>query len=243
MNTLLVTGTSTDVGKTVVTAALTALARAEGLAVAVCKPAQTGVAPGEPGDLAEVRRLAGPVPTLELARYPEPLAPDTAARRCGAPLLTLDETATAVRGLDAELTVVEGAGGLLVRVGEFTLLDLARELDAPVLVVAAAGLGTLNHTELTIRALDAAGVRCAGVVIGTWPAEPDLASLCNREDLPRLTGVPIVGAVPAGVGAWDHDRFTAAVPGWFAPGWSPRLPFNSDSPPSTWGFDTSQSGT
>ncbi len=68
MNTLLVTGTSTDVGKTVVTAALTALARAEGLAVAVCKPAQTGVAPGEPGDLAEVRRLAGPVPTLELAR-------------------------------------------------------------------------------------------------------------------------------------------------------------------------------
>uniref|UniRef100_UPI0024538FC0 ATP-dependent dethiobiotin synthetase BioD n=1 Tax=Nocardia farcinica TaxID=37329 RepID=UPI0024538FC0 len=84
MNTLLVTGTSTDVGKTVVTAALTALARAEGLAVAVCKPAQTGVAPGEPGDLAEVRRLAGPVPTLELARYPEPLAPDTAAGRGGA---------------------------------------------------------------------------------------------------------------------------------------------------------------
>uniref|UniRef100_UPI002454D49F ATP-dependent dethiobiotin synthetase BioD n=1 Tax=Nocardia farcinica TaxID=37329 RepID=UPI002454D49F len=85
MNTLLVTGTSTDVGKTVVTAALTALARAEGLAVAVCKPAQTGVAPGEPGDLAEVRRLAGPVPTLELARYPEPLAPDTAAPRRRAP--------------------------------------------------------------------------------------------------------------------------------------------------------------
>ncbi|MCP2293510.1 dethiobiotin synthase [Nocardia amikacinitolerans] len=221
MSLLLVTGTSTDVGKTVVTAALAASARAAGLSVAVCKPAQTGVAPGEPGDLADVERLAGPVKTLELARYPEPLAPDTAARRCGRPLLTLEETAAAVRTLDgADLTLVEGAGGLLVRIGDFTLVDLARELDAPVVVVAAAGLGTLNHSELTVRALESAGIRCAGLVIGAWPSEPDLAAECNRTDLPRVTGVDVVGVVPAGAGGWDRDRFVAAAPEWFVPGWS-----------------------
>ncbi|MGV9823710.1 dethiobiotin synthase [Nocardia xishanensis] len=221
MTVLLITGTSTDVGKTVVTAALAATARAAGRSVAVCKPAQTGIAPGEPGDLAEVERLAGPVKTVELARYPEPLAPDTAARRSGQPLLTLAETVAAVRAVDdADLTLVEGAGGLLVRVGEFTLLDLARELDAPVVVVAAAGLGTLNHSELTVRALESAGVRRAGLVIGAWPAEPDLAAECNRTDLPRVTGVDVVGVVPAGVGAWDQERFVAAAPGWFIPGWS-----------------------
>ncbi|WP_431972230.1 dethiobiotin synthase [Nocardia sp. bgisy134] len=221
MTLLLITGTSTDVGKTVVTAALAATARAAGRSVAVCKPAQTGIAPGEPGDLAEVERLAGPIKTVELARYPEPLAPDTAARRCGQPLLTLAETVAAVRAVDdADLTLVEGAGGLLVRVGEFTLVDLARELDAPVIVVAAAGLGTLNHSELTVRALESAGVRCAGLVIGAWPAEPDLATECNRTDLPRVTGVDVVGVVPAGVGAWDQERFVAAAPGWFIPGWS-----------------------
>ncbi|RBO80112.1 dethiobiotin synthase [Nocardia puris] len=220
MSLLFVTGTSTEVGKTVVTAALAASAIAAGKSVAVCKPAQTGIAPGEPGDLAEVERLAGPVKTLELARYPEPLAPDTAARRCGQPLLTLAETAAAVRSLsDADLTLVEGAGGLLVRLGEFTLPDLARELDAPVVVVAAAGLGTLNHTELTVRALTAAGVRCAGLVIGAWPAEPDLASECNRIDLPLVTGEDVVGVVPAGAGSWSRDRFVAAAPGWFIPGW------------------------
>ncbi|MFF0529254.1 dethiobiotin synthase [Nocardia amikacinitolerans] len=221
MSLLLVTGTSTDVGKTVVTAALAASARAAGLSVAVCKPAQTGVAPGEPGDLADVERLAGPVKTLELARYPEPLAPDTAARRCGRPLLTLEETVAAVRTLDgADLTLVEGAGGLLVRIGDFTLVDLARELDAPVVVVAAAGLGTLNHSELTVRALESAGIRCAGLVIGAWPSEPDLAAECNRTDLPRVTGVDVVGVVPAGAGGWDRDRFVAAAPEWFVPGWS-----------------------
>ncbi|MET7773913.1 dethiobiotin synthase [Nocardia sp. NPDC005366] len=216
MSVLLVTGTSTGVGKTVVTAAVAATAAAEGRSVAVCKPAQTGVAPGEPGDLAEITRLSGVTGTLELARYPDPLAPDTAARRCGQPLLTLRDAAAAIDGLrDADLTLVEGAGGLLVRLGEFTVIELARELDAPVLVVAAAGLGTLNHSELTTRALDVAGVRCAGLVIGAWPADPDLASECNRTDLPRVTGVELVGAIPDGAGAWGRQRFTEAAPGWF----------------------------
>lgn len=222
MTVLLVTGTSTDVGKTVVTAAVAAAAMANGRSVAVCKPGQTGVAAGEPGDLAEIQRLSGVTRTLELARYPDPLAPDTAARRAGLPELTLAETATAVDSLTgADLVLVEGAGGLLVRLGDFTLLDLAQKLGAPVLLVTAAGLGTLNHTELTTRTLHAAGVRCAGLVIGSWPAEPDLAAECNRTDLPRVTGVDLVGSVPQGAGGWERARFTAAAPSWFEPAWSP----------------------
>jgi dethiobiotin synthetase len=219
---LLITGTSTDVGKTVVTAAVAAVARASGRSVAVCKPGQTGVAAGEPGDLAEIERLSGVTRTVELARYPDPLAPDTAARRAGLPELTLADTAAAVDSLaDADLVLVEGAGGLLVRLGDFTLLDLAQKLGAPVLLVTAAGLGTLNHTELTTRALQWAGVRCAGLVIGSWPAEPDLAAECNRTDLPRVTGVDLVGSVPEGAGGWQRARFTAAAAGWFDPAWSP----------------------
>ncbi|MFJ4657728.1 dethiobiotin synthase [Nocardia sp. NPDC088792] len=220
MSILFVTGTSTDVGKTIVTAALAATARAAGSEVAVCKPAQTGVAPGEPGDLAVIERLSGVTRTLELARYPDPLAPDTAARRSGHPLLTLAETAAAIESCaDADLTLVEGAGGLLVRMGEFTLLDLAQKLDAPVLLVTAPGLGTLNHTELTTRALYAAGVRCAGLVIGSWPGTPDLAAECNRIDLPAVTGTEIVGTLPAGAGAWAPADFTASASGWFTPDW------------------------
>lgn len=222
MSVLLISGTSTDVGKTVVTAALAAAATAAGRSVAVCKPAQTGIAPGEPGDLAEVTRLSGVTRTVELARYPEPLAPDTAARRAGMPLLSLTDTVAAVDAQrDADLVLVEGAGGLLVRMGEFTLLDLAQKLGAPVLVVAAAGLGTLNHSELTTRTLAAAGVHCAGLVIGSWPADPDLAARCNRDDLPRVTETRLVGTLPEGAGQWDRARFTAAAPGWFAPDWRP----------------------
>ncbi|WP_069164403.1 dethiobiotin synthase [Nocardia altamirensis] len=222
MSVLLITGTSTEVGKTIVTAAIAAAALAEGKTVAVCKPGQTGVRPGEPGDIAAIEQLSGVTRTLEVARYPDPLAPDTAARRAGLPELTLAETVAAIDTLaDVDLTLVEGAGGLLVRLGDFTLLDLAEKLDAPVVVVTAAGLGTLNHTELTTRALHSAGVRCSGLVIGSWPVEPDLAAACNRVDLPRVTGVDIVGAIPAGAGSWTREGFASAAPGWFEPTWSP----------------------
>ncbi|MEV6773115.1 dethiobiotin synthase [Nocardia sp. NPDC051030] len=223
MSLLFITGTSTEVGKTIVTAALAATARAAGAEVAVCKPAQTGVAPGEPGDLAEITRLTGVTRTLELARYPDPLAPDTAARRSGHPLLTLAETAAAIESTsDADLTLVEGAGGLLVRIGEFTLLDLAQKLNAPVLLVTAAGLGTLNHTELTTRTLQSAGIHCPGLVIGSWPTTPDLAAECNRTDLPAVSGVDLVGAIPEGAARRTPDDFTATAPTWFDPDWITR---------------------
>jgi dethiobiotin synthetase len=229
---LVVTGTGTGVGKTVVTAAVAAVAVSGGRRVAVLKPAQTGVGPDEPGDLADIARLAPGVTVRELARYPEPLAPATAARRTGRPSISPAQVAAAARELAAEhdLVLVEGAGGLLVRFDDEggTLADAAALLDAPVLVVAQAGLGTLNHTALTVEALQTRTLTCAGVVIGAWPAEPDLAARCNLADLPAITGVPLLGALPADIGGLDPAEFLTVarhsldlVPG---PRWQTRLP-------------------
>jgi dethiobiotin synthetase len=214
---LVVTGTGTGIGKTVVTAALAALALAEGRRVAVLKPVQTGVAPGQPGDLDDVRRLVGRMAgerltTLELARYPDPLAPATAAARAGREPVTPADASAAAHRLSGEhdLVLVEGAGGLLVRFTTCgTLADIAGELAAPVLVVTSAALGTLNHTELTTSALAARGLRCAGLAIGSWPAHPDLAAECNLVDLPAVTGVPLLGRLPAGAGVLEPEQFLA----------------------------------
>jgi dethiobiotin synthetase len=213
---LVVTGTGTGVGKTVVTAAIAAVAPGR---VAVLKPAQTGVAPGEPGDLADVVRLAAPATVCELARYPDPLAPASAARRAGRPPLDPAAAARAGRLLAAEhdLVLVEGAGGLLVPftigqgTADGTLADVAAQLDAPVLVVAAAGLGTLNATALTVEALSTRGLRCMGVVIGAWPARPDLAACENLLDLPAVTDVPLLGVVPEGAGALGRAEFASVA--------------------------------
>ncbi|MDQ1676876.1 MAG: dethiobiotin synthetase [Actinomycetota bacterium] len=202
MSVLLVSGTGTEVGKTAVTAAVAALAIARGSSVAVVKPAQTGVGPDEPGDLAEVARLAPGVTTYEFARYPDPLSPEAAARRSGVDGLALESVASAVRDLAVghDLVLVEGAGGVLVRYAAdgWTFADLARALEAPVLVVATAGLGTLNHTALTLEVLAGRGVRFEGLVVGSWPAEPDLAVRCNLRDLQVVAGRPLGGALPAG---------------------------------------------
>ncbi|MDQ1021286.1 dethiobiotin synthase [Streptomyces afghaniensis] len=221
MPVLVITGTGTEVGKTVVTAAVAATALAAGRSVAVLKAAQTGVRPDEPGDAAEVARLAGAVTTAELARYPEPLAPATAARRAGRAPVHPREVAEAAAKLATEhdLVLVEGAGGLLVRFDPAggTLADAARLLSAPVLVVASAGLGTLNTTELTARELRSRGLDPAGIVIGSWPAAPDLASRCNLADLPDVAGAPLLGSVPAGSGALSPAAFRASAPTWLAP--------------------------
>jgi dethiobiotin synthetase len=220
---LLVTGTDTGVGKTVTTAALAAAARQSGLDVAVCKPVQTGTAgtgaaTGEPtpgdDDLREVGRLAGVTARHGGWRYPEPLAPVAAATRAGLPLPTRAELVASVRAVDApgRLTLVEGAGGLLVELGSagVTLRDLAVDLGAPVLLVVAPGLGTLNHTALTLEALAAHGVPCAGLVIGSWPADPGVAEQGNREALARLA--PVRAVLPAGAAqAPDFAAISAAA--------------------------------
>ncbi|MEU9254137.1 dethiobiotin synthase [Streptomyces sp. NPDC048270] len=241
MSILVVSGTGTEIGKTVVTSAVAAAAVAAGRSVAVLKPAQTGVGPDEPGDAAEAVRLAGPAVTaVELARYPEPLAPDTAARRAGLATLSPSDIAGAARELSLhhDLVLVEGAGGLLVRFDEagHTLADAAALLDAPVLVVAAAGLGTLNSTALTAEALRARGLTALGVVVGSWPASPDLASRCNLADLPKSAGVPLLGAIPAGAGSLPPADFRTQSPTWLAPPlsgtWSPNSFLNRWSPPA-----------
>ncbi|MGX2998505.1 dethiobiotin synthase [Streptomyces sp. JNUCC 64] len=218
---LVVTGTGTEIGKTVTTAAVAAVALAAGRSVAVLKPAQTGVGPGERGDADEVVRLAGPVTARELARYPEPLAPATAARRAGLPPVGARETARAARELAArhDLVLVEGAGGLLVRFDDTggTLADAARLLGAPVLMVVAAGLGTLNGTALTAEALRARGLVPHGVVVGGWPPDADLAARCNLVDLPEVAGAPLLGAVPWGAGALEPGDFRSSAAGWLAP--------------------------
>ncbi len=206
------TGTGTDVGKTVATAAIAALALAQGQRVAVLKPAQTGVLPGEDGDLAEVVRLAGKDLTVrELRRYPDPLSPEAAARRSGLPTVGPGEIAAAASELDAahDLTLVEGAGGLLVRFDPqgSTLADVAWSLGAPVVLVAQAGLGTLNTTALTAEVATRRGLNVVGVIIGSWPADPDLAAQENLHDLPVAAGAPLLGALPAGLGGADREAF------------------------------------
>jgi dethiobiotin synthetase len=197
---VVVTGTDTGVGKTIVSAALAALANER---VAYVKPAQTG----DDDDAGTVARLSG-AETHVLARFPEPLAPATAARRAGLPPVTPEQVADYVRALDAEQVIVEGAGGLLVRFDDDggTLADVARRLDAPVLVVARAGLGTLNHTALTLEALRTRDIPCLGVVIGSWPREPDLAARCNLEDIG-----PLLGRIPEGAGDLSREEFLATV--------------------------------
>ena len=213
---VLVTGTDTGVGKTVVTAAIAAAATAAGYRVAVIKPAQTGTAAGGESDVDTVRRLAAPASARSLVSYPEPLAPLAAAVEAGEPPLHLDDALAAIRADLAghDLVLVEGAGGLLVPLGEgWTLADLAMNLDAPAVVVIRAGLGTLNHTALTLEALERRRVPVC-TVIGSWPAEPELV---HRSNLTYLHDSGLAGAVPEGAGAVPTATFTASAPGWLTP--------------------------
>lgn len=216
---VVVTGTGTGVGKTIATAALVVRAAERGTVLAV-KPVQTGMGHeyGEVADTEVIHSLAS-CDVLEVTRLDDPLAPDTAARRCDVPIPQIDDYVNRIRAL-AELydtVLVEGAGGLLVRLDTDggTVLDVAVALAAEVVIVVSARLGTLNHTELTVGALRARGIEPEGLIIGEWPAEPGLAETCNRHDLPRVTGVPLVATIPANAGALDGATFKRLAPIWF----------------------------
>lgn len=218
MSVVVVTGTGTGVGKTVATAALAVRAAGSG-SVVVVKPVQTGVGPGsEPADAEVVHSLTG-CAVQEFTCLEEPLAPDTAARRSGVRIPPVAEYVDRIRVLAQfhDTVLVEGAGGLLVRLDTDggTLLDLAEQLAAEVVVVAAAGLGTLNHTELTVAALRDRGLEPSGLVIGSWPDEPDLAETCNRDDLPRVTGLPLLAVLPEGAGCLAQEEFRERAAAWF----------------------------
>jgi dethiobiotin synthetase len=213
---VIVTGTDTGVGKTIVTAAIAATATQAGLRVAVVKPGQTGIADGGETDADAIQRLAGPATVRTLASYPDPLSPLAAARVAGLAPLVLADVLGCIEELAAghELVLIEGAGGLLVPMGAggWTIADLAIALGAPAVVVARAALGTLNHTALTLEALDRREVP-AGIVVGAWPDRPELV---HRTNLSDLTG-ELAGALPDGVGGWQPARFRQQAAEWLAP--------------------------
>ncbi|HHU68630.1 MAG TPA: dethiobiotin synthase, partial [Corynebacterium sp.] len=180
-------------------AAVAAVLSGRGHTVIPVKPVQTGEPEGS-GDVVSVEKLTG-LPGVELARYPEPLAPNIAARRAGMPQVERAELGARIRELDGpdRIVLVEGAGGLLVRLADdLTIGDIAADLGAPLLVVTSLGLGSLNTAELTVRAAQARGLRVLGLIGGSLPAEPDLATRENLAELPRVTGVRLLGCLPAG---------------------------------------------
>lgn len=187
MRGILVTGTDTGVGKTLV-AALLCRSRP---GTTYVKPVQTGLAT-DPADADVVARLSG-VPTSRGPEFDEPLAPSVAAQRQGV-VVTRARLLATFSGLDD--VVGEGAGGLLVELGTdgTTLADLAADLELPLVVVARPGLGTLNHTRLTCEAAWARGLRVAGIVVNGYPAVPSVAESTNLGELTSIA--PLLGVVP-----------------------------------------------
>lgn len=222
---IVVTGTDTDVGKTVVTAAITAVLFQAGWRVAAYKPTQTGVELDEPGDMAEVTRLTG-VSGHDGVRLRAAMAPRPAASLEAALLPSLANHLSAIGALTErhDHVVVEGAGGLLVELTEAgdTLADLATALSgSAVVVVARSGLGTLNHTMLTREALAQRQIRSLGVVIGAWPDQPSRIEATNRAYFAELPE-GLLGAVPLGAPTLAPAAFVDAAASWL-PGLAQRL--------------------
>ncbi|WP_125613272.1 dethiobiotin synthase [Specibacter cremeus] len=217
-----ITGTDTDVGKTVTTAALAAVLSAGGSRVAVYKPAQTGVGPADPGDMGEVRRLAGVTSVHEGVRLREPMAPAAAATAERAALPPLAWHVARIRALAAahDTVLVEGAGGLLVALdgAGHTIADLAAHFpDAATVVVCRSALGTLNHTLLTLEALRTRGLRVGGVVVGAWPARPSAVERSNLAHFNSLD-VPVLGRLPEHAARLPPGDFRHRSRSWLVPG-------------------------
>ena len=198
MRGLFVTGTGTSVGKTIVSAALLAAIRASGEPVRAYKPVVTGLAepPGEWPPDHELLALAAGMAPEEVAplRFDPPVSPHLAAAMVGDSLdpISLVEHSRASAASAGGPLIVEGLGGLLVPLAEgFTVRDLAVQLGLPLLIAARPGLGTINHTLLTIEAARAAGLSVAAVVLTPWPAEPSNVELSNRETIARMGSVEV----------------------------------------------------
>ena len=196
-----ITGTDTGVGKTHVTAALLAELRRRGLPAAGFKPIACGA--GGRADAQTYRKLMGnevPLEVINPVYLRHPLAPSIGAKLEGKrldlrPIFANYELLAA----DFAPILVEGAGGLLVPVKQnYFVADLARQLDLPVIIVARLGLGTLNHTLLTVRQAQAHGLQIAGVILNDTTGLRGLAERTNITAIPELTGVPLLGVVPHG---------------------------------------------
>jgi dethiobiotin synthetase len=202
-----VTGTDTGVGKTVVAAAIVARLRALGAEVRAVKPLITGLEdptdPDWPPDHELLARAAGCSPAeVVLAGFGPPVSPHLAIELAGSAPPTLDSLAEGVRararvGGVGSVTVVEGVGGLLVPLGpDLDVRDLARVLGLALVIAARPGLGTINHTLLTLEAARAAGLTVAGVVLTPWPLEPGVMQRSNRETIARRGEVEVATLPP-----------------------------------------------
>jgi len=192
-----VTGTGTEVGKTVVAAAIARTLASEGRAVAVFKPAVTGLEEGVESDHELLRRASGSRQTdAEIApyRYDPPASPHLAAALAGERIdpEVLRQAARAA-GAGAEALVCEGVGGLLVPLAaDYLVRDLAVDLGLPLVVAASPGLGTINHTLLTVESARAAGLEVAAVVLTPWPERPSEVEASNRETIAALGDVEVL---------------------------------------------------
>lgn len=198
MRGLFVTATDTGVGKTVLAASILAALRAQGERVAAFKPVVTGCdEPADqdwPPDDELLARAAGMrAEDVTAARFGPPVSPHLAARLASEPL-----DPAALRGAFAERTagagvvIAEGVGGLLVPLAPgYLVRDFARDLALPLVIAARPGLGTINHTLLTLEASRAAGLRVAGVVMTPWPEAPTVMEQDNRETIARLGEVEV----------------------------------------------------
>lgn len=214
---LLVTGTDTGVGKTVIAGAIANWFHRRGARVGVCKLAATGCIKRREGLVSEdAEYLAACADTrfpLDLVCpqcYAEPLAPAVAAERAGRPLdwSAIQRSLTIMSG-GSDVMIVEGIGGIMVPMDrQSTVLDIAVWLKLPVVIVAQPGLGTINHTLLTINTLRGGGVKVAGVVINRYPAEnPDVAEETNPRAIEKWGKAPVLCVAP------DEPFHPPALPG------------------------------
>lgn len=219
---LLVTGTDTGVGKTVSTAALAVHMRQAGQRVLVVKPVQSGIEPGEEGDIDLIVRLSGIDRTdgVEGIRLPEPLAPVQAAQRAKMTIPPLTDQAVAIlKAADAyDVVLIEGAGGVSVELDHTggTLIDLATALqahsvDPQFVVIARPGLGTLNHAQLTTWFIQSHELTVAGILVGSAPAADDLPGQLNLEVFSQGTIAPFIGVLPTALGGLDHEAFVETL--------------------------------
>lgn len=210
-----ITGTDTGIGKTAVTAGLAANLKRKGINVGIMKPVQTG-SPKDNNALISLDALfamavAGIKDEMELVspyRLEPPLAPRIAAEITGV-TIDLEKINQAYQELCErhDFMLVEGAGGIMVPVVErFLMADLIKMFNLPILIVARPGLGTVNHTLLTVEYARSKGIHVAGIIInGLKESEAGLAERTNPQLVAELSGVPILGVIPHDAGV-DVDN-------------------------------------
>jgi dethiobiotin synthetase len=203
---LFVTGTDTGVGKTMIAGAIADWFARRKFRVAVCKLAATGCVHRREGlvsedaeFLAHCAKSRHPLDLICPQRYSEPLAPAIAARRAMQPLdWSVIDNSIRLMSQDSDVMIIEGVGGVMVPMDEkYTVLDAIAALKIPAVVVARAGLGTINHTLLTVNALRQREIAISGCVINGYP--PDLKTVAEETNPRAITdwgGIPILCIVP-----------------------------------------------